>query len=173
MAGRQQNKFGALKHGAYAATAILPGEDRAAFDKLQKNLVTEFAPSGAFEKQIVADIARLMWRKQNMATFRIADLARARSATIESEDQFAAFQFPMKIYSEEHGFDHEHTETAADVAKKELGNIYALVEMGSLTTLERQSEELQIEERLDAMIDRCLKRLLFVRGLKSLPNSVK
>jgi hypothetical protein len=28
--------------------------------------------------------------------------------------------------------------------------------------------DLAVEERLDALIDKCLKRLLFLRGLKSL-----
>ena len=34
-------------------------------------------------------------------------------------------------------------------------------------TLNRLVKELDVEERLDAMIDRLIKRLLFVRGLKS------
>jgi hypothetical protein len=31
--------------------------------------------------------------------------------------------------------------------------------------------DLGVEDRLDAMIDKCLKRLLFLRGLKSLPTA--
>ena len=41
-------------------------------------------------------------------------------------------------------------------------------ENGEITTMEQLMSVLAIEERLDSMIDRCLKRLLFVRGLKSL-----
>jgi len=31
-------------------------------------------------------------------------------------------------------------------------------------------KELDVKERLDGMIDKCLKRLLFVRGLKSISS---
>ena len=62
----------ALKHGGYIATSLLPGEDRAAFDKLQRDLVAEFNPVGALEEDIIADVARLTWRKQNLAILRIA-----------------------------------------------------------------------------------------------------
>jgi hypothetical protein len=53
-------------------------------------------------------------------------------------------------------------------AREELGENYALVELGEGATLEGLANELAIQERLDAAIDRCLKRLLFVRGLKSI-----
>jgi hypothetical protein len=65
----------ALKHGAYAATAVLPGESRAAFEKLHRGLIAEYTPSGVTEDDIVADIARLMWRKQNLGTLRTAEFA--------------------------------------------------------------------------------------------------
>jgi hypothetical protein len=31
-------------------------------------------------------------------------------------------------------------------------------------------QDLEVEGRLNALIDKCLKRLLFLRGLKSLPT---
>ena len=65
----------ALKHGAYSATAVLPGESRAAeFEKLHRGLIAELVPSGVLEDDIVMTIARLVWRKQNLATLRIAEL---------------------------------------------------------------------------------------------------
>jgi hypothetical protein len=66
----------ALKHGGYSATALLPGEDPAAFEKLRTDLVAELVPNGSLEGDIVATIARLLWRKQNIATFRAAAAAR-------------------------------------------------------------------------------------------------
>jgi hypothetical protein len=42
------------------------------------------------------------------------------------------------------------------------------VEIGEPATVDGLIEDLEIHERLDAMIDKCLKRLLFVRGLKSI-----
>jgi hypothetical protein len=70
-----------LKHGGYAATALLPGEDFAEFEKLHHRLVAEFAPTGPLEADIVATIARLMWRKQHLGTIRCAELARDRAKT--------------------------------------------------------------------------------------------
>src|SRR5262245_29032249 len=75
----------ALKHGGYAATAILPGENRADFEKLHQSLIAELAPVGALEDDIVATMARFVWRKQNLATFRIAVLARNRYSAIRSK----------------------------------------------------------------------------------------
>ena len=43
----------ALKHGAYAATAVLPGESQAAFENLHRGLIAEYAPSGVYEQHIV------------------------------------------------------------------------------------------------------------------------
>ena len=43
-----------------------------------------------------------------------------------------------------------------------------LVEIGEVATTEHLLEELSLMERLDGMFDRCLKRFLFIRGLKSL-----
>ena len=69
----------ALKHGGYAATALLPGENPAAFEKLHHDLIVELAPTGALEDDIVATLARLVWRKQNLATFRVANLRESAS----------------------------------------------------------------------------------------------
>jgi hypothetical protein len=55
-----------------------------------------------------------------------------------------------------------------DEVRKELGEDFRLVEIADTATVEGLSRDLGIEERLDAMIDKCLKRLLFLRVLKSL-----
>lgn len=60
----------ALKHGMYSATALLPTEDPVEFEKLHQDLITELAPNGALECDIVANIARLTWRKNNLPTLR-------------------------------------------------------------------------------------------------------
>ena len=67
----------AVKHGAYSATDVLPGESRAAFEKLHRGLIAEYAPSGVHEKHIVMNIARLIWRHQNSRTLRISETAQS------------------------------------------------------------------------------------------------
>jgi len=127
----------ALKHAAYSATTLLPGEDAAAFDKLHQALIAEFAPVGALEEDIVSEIARLTWRKQNLATFRTAELAQERFEEICRE-------------------------------KVPFGDIYQLIDIGEPATVEGLMKELEIKERLDGLISKCLKQLLMVRGVKSL-----
>ena len=75
----------ALKHAVYSGMALLPGEDANALDKLRKELIAEFAPTGALERDIVATMAHLVWRKQNLATYRMAKLAQDRCRSIQSK----------------------------------------------------------------------------------------
>jgi hypothetical protein len=56
-------------------------------------------------------------------------------------------------------------------AQTELDPALELVEVGDVTKIDDLLSELSIAERLDGMIDRYLKRLLFVRGLKSLSSA--
>jgi hypothetical protein len=164
----------ALKHGGYAATALLPGEDFAEFEKLHHRLVAEFAPTGPLEADIVATIARLMWRKQHLGTLRCAELARDRANSIKQEKRSqAGLKSPAISYRlvtmGSYEGTLEETERAAEAdAQKELGDTYELIEIGAIATLDYLNKELAVEDRLDAMIDRCLKRLLLLSGLKSL-----
>src|SRR6266480_8161871 len=93
MSARVKKLHPALKHAGYSTTALLPGEDPAAFKKLHQDLIAELAPNGALEEDIVATIARVVWRKQNLETFRIAERARNRWAAIYSEKVPSSFLF--------------------------------------------------------------------------------
>lgn len=152
----------ALKHAVYSTTALLPGESRAAFEKLHRALIDELSPRGAVEEDTVATIARLLWRKQNLETLRIAKLVEARYSTIEYEKQLESGA-DIRIVGEA---PPEVRQAAATQARRELGETYELLEVEA--TVEQLQAGLSVQERLDAMIDKCLKRLLFLRGLKSL-----
>ena len=162
MSARVPKIHPALKHGAYSTTALLPGESRAAFEKLHRALIDELSPNGALEKDTVATIARLLWRKQNLESFRIAELAQARYSSIELEKRLESGP-ALSIVS---GPPLKARQAAETQARKELGETYELIGVGA--TVERLLEDLSVQERLDAMIDKSLKRLLFLRGLKSL-----
>jgi len=75
----------ALKHGGYSGMAVLPGEDGSAFEKLHRDLITEFAPVGPMDEDIVATMARLLWRKQNLSTYRLAEWAQQRCSAISAK----------------------------------------------------------------------------------------
>ncbi len=57
---------------------------------------------------------------------------------------------------------------AEDQVRKELGDKYELAEIYEIATIDGLTKDLEILDRLDAMFDKCLKRLLVVRRLKSI-----
>jgi hypothetical protein len=160
----------ALKHGVYSGTSLLPGEDPDEFENLHKQLIAEFAPAGSLERDIVASLARFVWRKQNLSIYRLAGLAKQRIGAIHRElvpqiDHSVVTvtldtRNPQKVKA---------AEKAADAqAQKELGIFYELATLGEGATVGQLQNELSLIDKLDGMIDRCLKRLLMVRGFKSL-----
>jgi hypothetical protein len=166
MSNRIDRLHPAIKHGAYSATDVLPGESRAAFEKLHRDLIAEYAPSGVHEHHIVTNMARLIWRKQNLMTLHIANLAEEHRSAIRSKK--VDDPFPTLEYSPPDPVKYEEQSRAAeDLARKELGETYELIEVGRAATFDGLTEELDIQERLDAAINRCLKQLLMVRGVKS------
>ena len=162
----QVKKFhAALKHGAFSATAILPGEDPDAFKELHQNIIAELALVGALEDDIGWTIARLVWRKEHLATLRKGELVLEHESRIQAQkSQFEVLE--MEKYSAERR--EVIMQATEDQARKDLGASYELVEIGEAATVDRLLQDLAVVERLDAMIDKCLKRLLFLRGLKSL-----
>ena len=161
----------ALKHAGYSATTLLPGEDSAAFEKLYRALITEFTPAGALEEDIVADMAHLIWRKRNLAIFRIAKLAKAHCEQIDHEKVPRMNLFPDMIdvdVVKQQEAQREGYRIAEEQARQELGDIYKLIDIGEPATIDGLMSELNVKERLDGMIYKCLKQLLAVRGVKSL-----
>jgi hypothetical protein len=190
---RVKKSHPALKHGGYAATVVLPGESVDEFEKLRQDLIANFAADGALEEDIVADLAGRLWRKQNRATFRAAEVARQHYNAIFSRefDRLRGSDLTEEEKNEEkesfawHGIT-EETElqrkamlaererairAADDIARNELGDMYELAKMADTVTVAFLMEDLAVEERLDAAIDKCLKRLLLVKGLKSISGS--
>src|SRR5471030_2968229 len=127
----------ALKHAGYATTGILPGENPAEFEKLHRDLIAELGPNGALEDDIVATMARLVWRKKNLETFRIAALARSRYAQImremvpEDKIEYPDIpSFPILepvVTKVDPAVRAGAIRAAKDQARKELGDAYGLV----------------------------------------------
>ena len=89
----------AIKHAGYSAMALLPGEIRADFEKLHADLIAEFAPTGALEDEIVAEMAGLIWRKQNLASFRKAQQAQRYYDNLRREKEPEWTLKPMRGYA--------------------------------------------------------------------------
>jgi hypothetical protein len=59
----------AQKHGAFAATTILPGENPREFEELLSDLVEEWTPDGPTEEDAVLSLAKCIWRKRRVQRF--------------------------------------------------------------------------------------------------------
>jgi hypothetical protein len=161
----------ALKHGGYSGMTLLPGENATAFEKMHADLIAEWNPTGPCEDDIVATIARLIWRKQNLPTYRKADAAKARFAKIKHE-LVPRLQVQCSIGGMPSPEEVSAGERAArEKARKELGTAWEFVEAGDAVTIDHLLSELTVMDRLDGMIDRCIKRLLLARGCKSISAS--
>jgi hypothetical protein len=170
---KQPNRIpSALKHGGYSGMTLLPGEDLAAFKKLHNDLIAEYAPDGRSEEDIIESMARINWRKQNLSTYRLAALAKTRHSAIYSLVYPSAPLFSPFDQTETRSPEEVRAarEAAGEKARRELGTALELVEIGEVSTIGFLQDELSLIDRLDGMIDRCLKRLLFVRGLKSISS---
>lgn len=165
----------ALKHGIYSGMALLPGEDAAEFRKLEKEVMEEFEPVGPLEKDICTTIARLLWRKRNLGSYRLAEEVKAR---LVAAGRVAGPPLSMLLCNDteeaqatrlaEARASHE----AEDIrVRRELGPAEKLIDIGEIPTIEYLESELDLMDRLDGLIDRCVKRLLMVRGLKSLSQA--
>ena len=176
-----KNVPSALKHGGFAGTTILPGEDEAAFNKLHRDLSVEFAPNGPLEEDIVTTIARLVWRKQNLKIYHSAEKAKERFSNLMST-LMERRKLPAEVASRllnktEHPYLPPRLLTEEMLAemralfgeiRQEMGTDWELVDIADVATIANLLSELSVVDRLDGMIDRCIKRLLMVRGIKSL-----
>ena len=102
-------------------------------------------------------------------TFRIAEQAKARRNQIANE------KIPRPVFPLLGGIDpreeQEAYRVADEQARQELGDIHHLIEIGEPATIDGLMKEMNVIERLDGMINRCIKRLLMVRGVKSLSSA--
>jgi hypothetical protein len=137
-------------------TGSLPGEDETAFDRLHQSLVAELAPEGALEEHVVANMARFVWRRDHLDVLRIAKLAGKRISAIRMKE-LGLFTLLAEA---------EVWDTARAKAREELGEVCDLAEVA--VDEKQVAQQIEMCARLDDMIDKCLKRLLFLRGLKSM-----
>ena len=85
MSKPKTNLPSALKHGCYSALGILPTEDRAAFDKLHRDLVAEYKPTGVSEELVVSLMTGCLWRRENIATYGLAEHAKRIHSSISGK----------------------------------------------------------------------------------------
>jgi hypothetical protein len=209
----------AVKHGAFAKTAILPGEDPQEFEELHSALIEEWAPVGPTEEDAVLSIAKGVWRKGRAQKFLHAEIETCRFD--REHPLYNEAQELRKLLSiMETGPFLYLIETAPDLFERGLGfaiesavpdyiardleetcprknfesasawlqalrnritsvllpacELYGegpdelLGQSAKVLTPEVVKNELAVDERIDAMIDRAIKRLVQTKAMKQM-----
>jgi hypothetical protein len=109
-----------------------------------------------------------MWREEHLSTFVVAATAR--------EPFMDAVRSSQVTYIRAPGDQEFEAAQCAAAAKAEggrelLGELYPLVAIGKVATIPHLTRELGLRELLDGMIAKCIKQLLFAKGLKSISPS--
>ena len=149
----------ALKHGGYSTTTILPTESIAEFEKLHEDLILELVPNSALADDIVATITGMVWRKRNLLTFRMAEVA-CLKYTIIMRREFSRMLPEQTPPREFQGGDYDEADakkfkTIDDIARKELGDdVYKLAKIRSTATVDGLINDLELRERLNATIEK-------------------
>src|SRR5262245_37466427 len=166
----QPKRPSALKHGDYSGLTLMTGEDPAAFKRLHRDLVAELNPQGRLEEETVAEIARLLWRKQNLSNYEIVQLTRTLADGLELS--LAASQSPeqaknyISTIPQLEAIVEAEEKRAAETAPE--AHTLEDLDIRKMATLNGLMRELDVEERLGVMIDKCVKRLFFLKGCKPL-----
>ncbi len=207
--GPSAKRPNALKHGAFAATAIIPGEDRREFDELHSEVISEWSPQGATEEDAVLSIAKAIWRKRRAQKFLEVRLAMncvdPRHPSYHEELGLLRFAAAMKCEPEtafeeyarcclrserikflNDKFPRANYKSVAEWAAAITDEIYSVLvpqlrsgnrEIDQIPELMRSAVsmwgdefryELTLDERLDALIDRAIKRLIQIKTMKQI-----
>ena len=196
----------ALKHGAFAKAAILPGENQQEFDELHSALIEEWTPCGPTEEEAVLSIAKCIWRKRRVQNFlrtqalesRIdpnhvaydaASMLASFSAYIEkAPESFATNLSALRESAAEHLLrtcPRDKFKTKSDfvaAVQKEITDVllpaaardsrfdpeWPLTDSAHILGQDIFKQELALDERIDAIIDRAIKRLIQTKAVKQM-----
>jgi hypothetical protein len=175
MSGLDKKIHPAFKHGAYSALGLLPGESPTAFEKLRRDVFAELKPNGPLEEDEVETISCILWRKKNLQTFQTAALAKEYWRKVQRDrvphdiyESLMALPEPKLIKSVDPVVHREALQAAESDMRKELGEIFDLVEIAEIASIEQLEHELALLDGLKARMGKCIKHLLQLRGFKSL-----
>jgi len=209
MSNQNPKRPNAQKHGVFAATTILPGEDPREFAELHSALIEEWMPDGASEEDAVLTMAKGHWRKRRVQKFievqsmkNTIDVShpsydpvlglRGFVGIMETNPEIAFEQYASrclradKIRYLTNKFPRVTFDSTAKWAEAVINEIKtvllpevespdplvetfsALVLSAATLTWDAFKQELALDERLDAMIDRAFKRLIQIKTMKQM-----
>ena len=191
----RQRPANALKHGAFSKTVVFPGEDPGEFRALHEVLVREWDPQGPLEQDAVFTLAKYLFRKPRLDIFQRAEKGREIFGSVfkkgvseiwelrrlvaanwkvvqdKLEDQKSielAKQFDQTTAEAQKQMEETQPELAKSVRRD--FDLYDLAEMKELATAEGYMSLVELEARLDAMIDKATKRLVQIKAVKQTLN---
>jgi hypothetical protein len=220
MSSRGSKHLNAVKHGAFAKTMILPGEDPEEFEELHFSLIEEWKPVGPTEEDAVLSIAQGVWRKRRAQKLLQAQIANRRcdpndplydewGRIVRFLSVLETAPFVAGVDSVPEGFKRLYDILVSKVLPAHLAKhlqeqcprkhfksgsewiqalrnelafgllpAYAVagevpdVELGRAAafffTPEVFKQDLAVDERIDAMIDRAVKRLVQTKAMKQM-----
>ena len=98
-AGKAISSMNSLKHGLTSRRVVLPGEDQAEFDRLHNQLLSDHAPVGALETELVAEIAACLWRLQRARRYESTILETSSFELFVSHTQAKGFETLLRYMS--------------------------------------------------------------------------
>jgi len=117
----------ALKHGAFSSSAFFPWENRADFEALHMELISEWDPCGAFEEEAVFTIATCMWKKRRIREKRQLEvLAHLQKPEPQSSKEPIPF-FESRIENLKFQFSHMSKSTAVAPPSHRLNSDEAML----------------------------------------------
>jgi hypothetical protein len=219
MGNRRKERPNAMKHGAFSAITILPGEDPEDFNRLHAALNAEWHPAGASEQDAVASIANAIWRKIRAQKFiKIQVLNNSFDSNHPAYDEVVCLQGlanmmdrkpetafkdfasralrPDKVTYLERKFPLSNFNSTSEWARAIVNEINKVLIPESLLLWTRNStnphaaealgamilstasftagsgdlfdQDVSLAERLEAMIDRGIKRLIQIKAMKQM-----
>lgn len=92
------SRYNGMRHGMRAKEAVLPWENAQDFEKLQKNLFTEYSPQTPTQCELVLQLAGIFWRQRRVVAAETAFLeqealeAMMRSGAPHRTDEMSPYQ---------------------------------------------------------------------------------
>ena len=84
--GKARVKMNALKHGLSAKAVVIAGENSREFDSLRAGLERGFEPATVIERELVENLAALLWRQRRGHRFESAILQRILGDVLYDDD---------------------------------------------------------------------------------------
>jgi hypothetical protein len=148
----------ALKHGAYSNLGLLPGEDPEEFEKFLNGLRAEWNIRGPSEEAQICHIASLEWRRSRMRIYRLAEIAKRKYWAIHPDPSKP--EKPKGHDGIEYIVTRDRLHRAKEQTRHELGEAFALVELGDVISYDELIRELEVVERLNRMLERAYRDLM-------------